>query len=188
MRKVSPRDLIVEIGQLADTVRKSGPLALENVQVSDPFLAKGVRYIADGYDGDFIRESLELERDLLLRRLSEGEKIFRSIGDCAPAFGMVGTLIGMVQMFANMQRSFDARSLYGHRADRDALRRAGAELHRPSDRRQAAPEIRRGGPQPDADHRRHPADPRCEEPGARARDAAGLPAREAPAEILDDAA
>jgi chemotaxis protein MotA len=102
MRKVTPRDLIAEIGQLAETVRKSGPLALENVQVSDPFLAKGVRYIADGYDGDFIRESLELERDLLLMRLSEGEKIFRSIGDCAPAFGMVGTLLGMVQMFANM--------------------------------------------------------------------------------------
>ncbi len=102
MRKISPRDLITEIGQLAETVRKSGPLALENVQVSDPFLAKGVRFIADGYDGDFIREGLELERDLLLGRLSEGEKIFRSVGDCAPAFGMVGTLIGMVQMFANM--------------------------------------------------------------------------------------
>ena len=102
MRKISPRDLIAEIGQLAEIVRKSGPLALENAQVSDPFLAKGVRFIADGYDGDFIREGLELERDLLLGRLSEGEKIFRSVGDCAPAFGMVGTLIGMVQMFANM--------------------------------------------------------------------------------------
>jgi chemotaxis protein MotA len=103
MRKVSSRALIDEIGQLADIARKQGPLALENATPSDPFLARGCRYIADGYDGEFIRESLELERDLLLVRLSEGEKIFRSIGDCAPAFGMVGTLIGMVQMFANMQ-------------------------------------------------------------------------------------
>jgi len=102
MRKVSTRALIDEIGRLAEIVRKQGPLALENAQVSDPFLAKGVRYIADGYDAEFIRDSLERERDLLLVRLSEGEKIFRSIGDCAPAFGMVGTLIGMVQMFANM--------------------------------------------------------------------------------------
>jgi chemotaxis protein MotA len=102
MRKVSTRALIDEIGGLADIVRKKGPLALENAPVSDPFLAKGVRYIADGYDADFIRDSLERERDLLLVRLSEGEKIFRSIADCAPAFGMVGTLIGMVQMFANM--------------------------------------------------------------------------------------
>lgn len=100
--KTSARGLIEEIGRLADLVRKQGPLALETVEVSDPFLAKGVRYIADGYDADFIRESMELDRDLLLVRLSEGEKIFRSIGDCAPAFGMVGTLIGMVQMFANM--------------------------------------------------------------------------------------
>ncbi len=103
MRKVSARALIEEIGQLADLVRKQGPLALENASASDTFLAKGIRYVADGYDADFIRESLELDRDLLLMRLSEGEKIFRSIGDCAPAFGMVGTLIGMIQMFANMQ-------------------------------------------------------------------------------------
>lgn len=102
MRKVSTRGLIDEIGSLAEIVRKQGPLALENAKTSDPFLARGVRYIADGYDADFIRDSLERERDLLLGRLSEGEKIFRSIGDCAPAFGMVGTLIGMIQMFANM--------------------------------------------------------------------------------------
>ncbi len=102
MRKVSTRQLIDEIGGLAELVRKSGPLSLENAKVSDGFLAKGVRYVADGYDAEFIRDSLERERDLLLMRLSEGEKIFRSIADCAPAFGMVGTLIGMVQMFANM--------------------------------------------------------------------------------------
>jgi len=37
-----------------------------------------------------------------LTHLDEGQKIYRAVGDCAPAFGMVGTLIGMVQMFANM--------------------------------------------------------------------------------------
>jgi chemotaxis protein MotA len=102
MRKVDTRTLIDEIGQLADLVRKQGPLALENVEVDDPFLAKGVRYIADGYDPEVIRHNLERERDLSLERLEEGQKIFRSIGDCAPAFGMVGTLIGMVEMFAHM--------------------------------------------------------------------------------------
>jgi chemotaxis protein MotA len=103
MRKVKTRDLVDEIGQLADIARKQGPLGLETVNPSDRFLAKGVRQIADGYDAEFIRESLERERDLFLERLEEGEKIFRSIGDCAPAFGMVGTLIGMIEMFANMQ-------------------------------------------------------------------------------------
>jgi chemotaxis protein MotA len=58
--------------------------------------------VADGYDATFIRDNLERDRDNFLMHLDEGQKIYRSIGDCAPAFGMVGTLIGMVQMFANM--------------------------------------------------------------------------------------
>jgi chemotaxis protein MotA len=72
------------------------------VEVEDPFLAKGVRYVADGYDANFIRETLTRDRETFLEHLDEGQKIYRAIGDCAPAFGMVGTLIGMVQMFANM--------------------------------------------------------------------------------------
>jgi len=59
-------------------------------------------YVADGYDVDFIRDNLERDRDNFLTHLDEGQKIYRAIGDCAPAFGMIGTLIGMVQMFANM--------------------------------------------------------------------------------------
>ena len=102
MRSIHPRELIEEITQVADVVRKSGPMALENVQVEDPFLAQGLRYIADGYDRDFIRDTLEKDRDNFLMRLNEGSKIYRSYGDCAPAWGMIGTIIGMVTMFANM--------------------------------------------------------------------------------------
>ena len=79
-----------------------GPIGLEKVEIEDPFLAKGIRFIADGYDADFIRDNLERDRDNFLTHLDEGQKIYRAIGDCAPAFGMIGTLIGMVQMFANM--------------------------------------------------------------------------------------
>ena len=61
-----------------------------------------MRYVADGYDADFIRDNLERDRDNFLTHLDEGQKIYRAIGDCAPAFGMIGTLLGMVQMFANM--------------------------------------------------------------------------------------
>jgi chemotaxis protein MotA len=102
MRRWTARELVDEIAGLAEVARKGGPIALEKVEVEDPFLAKGVRYIADGYDADFIRDSLERDRDNFLTHLDEGQKIYRAIGDCAPAFGMVGTLIGMVQMFANM--------------------------------------------------------------------------------------
>jgi chemotaxis protein MotA len=102
MRSMNPRILVEEITKVAEVVRKNGPVALENVQVDDPFLAQGIRYIADGYDKEFIRETLERDRDNFLQRLDEGQKIYRAIGDCAPAWGMVGTIIGMVQMFANM--------------------------------------------------------------------------------------
>lgn len=101
-KKVEPREMIEEITQLADIVRKSGPLGLENVDVSDPMLAKGAQYIADGYEAGFIRDSLERERDLYLERLEEGQRIFKAIGDSAPAFGMIGTLVGLVQMLGTM--------------------------------------------------------------------------------------
>jgi chemotaxis protein MotA len=45
---------------------------------------------------------MERDRDIFLHHLEEGQKIYRAMGDCAPAWGMVGTLIGMIQMFANM--------------------------------------------------------------------------------------
>jgi chemotaxis protein MotA len=102
MRRMTQRELVDEIAGLAEIARKSGPVGLEKVETEDPFLAKGIRFVADGYDGTFIRDNLERDRDNFLTHLDEGQKIYRAIGDCAPAFGMIGTLIGMVQMFANM--------------------------------------------------------------------------------------
>lgn len=101
-KRMAPRELIEQITELADLVRKKGPIALEAVEIDDEFLAKGVRMIADGYDANFIRETLERERDLHATRLEEGVKVYKAIGDCAPAMGMVGTIIGMVEMFAHM--------------------------------------------------------------------------------------
>jgi chemotaxis protein MotA len=101
-KNIKSRDLIEEISGLAEIVRKSGPLGLENVNVSDPTLAKGVQYIADGYEIEFIRESMERERDLTLTRLMQGRKVFKALGDSAPAFGMIGTLVGLVQMLGGM--------------------------------------------------------------------------------------
>jgi chemotaxis protein MotA len=102
MSRLSARDLVDELARIAEIARKQGPVGLEKVETNEPFLAKGIRYVADGYDLEFIRDNLERDRDNFLMHLDEGSKIYRAIGDCAPAFGMVGTLIGMVQMFANM--------------------------------------------------------------------------------------
>jgi chemotaxis protein MotA len=102
LRRMTQRELIDEISALADIARKQGPIGLEKADIEDPFLAKGIRLVADGYEADFIRDNLERDRDIFLTHLDEGQKIYRAVGDCAPAFGMIGTLIGMVQMFANM--------------------------------------------------------------------------------------
>lgn len=101
-KKTNPRELIDEIARLADIIRKNGPLGLEGVAIEDEFLSKGVQYIADGYEGGFIEESLERERDLTLERLEEGKRFFKAMGDSAPAFGMIGTLVGLVQMLSTM--------------------------------------------------------------------------------------
>lgn len=98
----SPRDLLNQIADLADVVRKNGPIGLEKVTVEDPFLAKGLQMIADGFALEVLVGGLERERDLQIERLEEAHKIFKALGEAAPGMGMVGTLIGLVSMFSHM--------------------------------------------------------------------------------------
>src|SRR6516162_9929841 len=88
MRRMTQRDLVDEIAQLAEVARKQGPVGLEKVEIEDPFLAKGIRFIADGYDMNFIRDNLESDRDNFLTQLDKEQKFCCEIGDCAPAFRM----------------------------------------------------------------------------------------------------
>ena len=138
MRRMSQRELVDEIAGLAEIARKQGPIGLEKVEIEDPFLAKGIRFVADGYDAEFIRDNLERDRDNFLTHLDEGQKIYRAVGDCAPAFGMIGTLIGMVQMFANMTDPSKLGPFMATALLADPLRRGAGEHHLPADRRQAA--------------------------------------------------
>jgi chemotaxis protein MotA len=101
-RHVSATHVIDQVTEIAETMRRQGPIALEQVEVKDPFLQRGVRMIADGFSAEAIRASLERERDLDYERLEESHKIFKALGDAAPGMGMVGTLIGLVSMFGHM--------------------------------------------------------------------------------------
>lgn len=101
-KTIQPRDVIMKVSEMADLVRKSGPIALEGISIDDPNLAKGSQYIADGYDVVFIKDAMELARDRYLGRLAEGQRVFKSLGDAAPAFGMIGTIVGLVAMLSNM--------------------------------------------------------------------------------------
>lgn len=101
-KAVSPVDVTNEICNLADIIRKEGPLGLEGVDISDEFLQKGTQFVADGYDVDFMRETMEKERDLYLERLDEAQRMYKMLGDAGPAFGMIGTIVGLVQMLSAM--------------------------------------------------------------------------------------
>ncbi len=100
--KVSARTLIDQIAELAQVARKEGLMGLEKIEIEDDFLKKGIQLCVDGMEGDFVKNSLTYERDLYIERLEEGKRFFQTLGDAAPAFGMIGTLVGLVQMLANM--------------------------------------------------------------------------------------
>jgi len=89
---------IEAIVKLSNIARREGVLALENQQVDDIFLAKGVRMAVDGLPQEEIRETLTAELVAMKRRHTRGQKLFKFMGTMAPAMGMIGTLIGLVQM------------------------------------------------------------------------------------------
>lgn len=97
-----PEDSIRRIVELADLARRESVLALDNVEIDDPFLAKGVQLAVDGTEPALIRSILNTELMAIIDRHKVGQKIFTGMGDSAPAFGMIGTLVGLVQMLMAM--------------------------------------------------------------------------------------
>ena len=94
--------LIDEIFNLSDAARKGGLLSLEGMDVSHPFMRKGIQLLVDGHDANVVRNQLSKDMKLSFDRHNSGSKIFKSLGDVGPAMGMIGTLVGLVQMLANM--------------------------------------------------------------------------------------
>jgi chemotaxis protein MotA len=100
----SPGEEIERVIEYANLARKEGLLALEGKlqEVDDEFFAKGIQLVIDGFSADTVRDIMELEADWQRQRHSSGKKILDSIGSFAPAFGMIGTLVGLVQMLNNL--------------------------------------------------------------------------------------
>lgn len=98
----SPTEIIGKMIKMATLARKEGFLALEKQKITDPFMAKAIRLLVDGIDHNTIRDMLENEVSSLQDRHSDGSQIFEQIGILAPAFGMIGTLIGLVQMLQTL--------------------------------------------------------------------------------------
>lgn len=98
-----PQEVIQEIVSLANIARKNGLIVLEQQPINDPFLKKAIMYCVDGHEAEFIEEVLKKEVNLTIERHEVGQGLFKGMGDSAPAFGMIGTLVGLVQMLASME-------------------------------------------------------------------------------------
>ena len=99
--------VVASFSELAKKARRDGLLALENdiSTMDDEFMVSGLQMVVDGIDPDAIREIMTLKMESIENRHRLGQSIFSKWGELAPAFGMIGTLIGLIVMLANLQDS-----------------------------------------------------------------------------------
>lgn len=103
--------VIIDIITLANIARKEGLLSLEEYadNLDDEFLSKGIMLIVDGTEPDLVRNIMETELLYLEERHANGQRLFETAASYSPAFGMIGTLIGLI----NMLRTIDDPSTIG---------------------------------------------------------------------------
>jgi chemotaxis protein MotA len=96
--------LVHQIVELAIVARRDGLLALEQhiTPETDPFLARGIRLVVDGTDNEIVRRLLRIQVEAMEERHKEGKMGLDAMGKYGPAYGMVGTLIGLVLMLGNL--------------------------------------------------------------------------------------
>jgi chemotaxis protein MotA len=96
--------LINQLVDMSKISRREGLISLQKMtdDNQDPFLAKAINLVVDGVDPMHVQEILETELDFLGERHRLGAEIFTTMGNFAPAMGLVGTLIGLVQMLKQM--------------------------------------------------------------------------------------
>ncbi|MCL1833017.1 MAG: MotA/TolQ/ExbB proton channel family protein [Leptospirales bacterium] len=102
--KFNPVELIVTLVQFSEKSRREGLLALEDDldSLDDLFLKKGLQLVVDGTDPELVRIILETDIDQMAERHGTGKKIFDDFAGLAPSFGMVGTLMGLILLLANL--------------------------------------------------------------------------------------
>ncbi|NLX21887.1 MAG: motility protein A [Phycisphaerae bacterium] len=95
---------IEQIIQLGELARREGVLSLENAlgDIDDEFLSNGIRLVIDGTAAGEIEQILEAELAAMDQRHNQGKAVLDLFGKYAPAYGMIGTLMGLVAMLSNM--------------------------------------------------------------------------------------
>ena len=103
--KIPPQsELVQKMVNYAAISRRDGPLALEQEiqNTDDMFFAKGLQMLVDGQEAETINDLMSMEIQYLQDRHAVGKKILEFMGAAAPAFGMIGTLIGLIQMLRSL--------------------------------------------------------------------------------------
>lgn len=102
---IDPAASIKNIIDLANVARKEGLLALEEAAngIEDPFLKKGVMLVVDGTDPELVRGILETDLNNVEARHMKVIGVWEKWAELGPAWGMIGTLIGLVDMLKNLE-------------------------------------------------------------------------------------
>ena len=105
--KFNPMNIIDQLVDLAQTARKNGLLALESKanEQEDPFFKSAIMLIVDANDPDKVRAILENDIECMSARHEDSAALYDKASSVAPAFGMVGTLVGLINMLKSMDMS-----------------------------------------------------------------------------------
>lgn len=89
---------------IANVARREGLLALEDAitDINSPFFKKGVMLVVDGADPELIKNIMEAEIYFIQDRHAQGRAVVEAMAEFAPAYGMIGTLIGLINMLKNL--------------------------------------------------------------------------------------
>ena len=100
-----PSDAAIHVLKIAEMARKQGVLALQNILGSiqtEPFLHKGVSMVVDGTPGEEVESIMRRDMHATVQRHTNSTSVLRKMGEFAPAMGLIGTLIGLVQMLGRL--------------------------------------------------------------------------------------
>ena len=100
-----PSDAAIQVLQIAEMARGQGVLSLQNIMDTleeEPFLHKGMLLVVDGTPGEEVESIMRRDMNATLQRHRKGASILRKAAEFAPAMGLIGTLIGLVQMLGSL--------------------------------------------------------------------------------------
>lgn len=105
LQKTSAQELINQLVGFAETARRDGILALEGVveDIEDDYLVRGIRLAVDGTDPELIEGIMETELEIMEMRHNKVIQFWSLVGKYTPTWGMMGTLIGLILMLADMR-------------------------------------------------------------------------------------